>query len=56
LSKKNTFKAMKKERKEQEGKPMKFTTDGLKIYTENDLKIGKGGNTELCPFDCDCCF
>lgn len=29
---------------------------GIKIYSEEDLKIGKGGNTRLCPIDCNCCF
>eukprot|EP01100_Stratorugosa_tubuloviscum_P010025 TRINITY_DN424_c3_g1_i2.p1 TRINITY_DN424_c3_g1~~TRINITY_DN424_c3_g1_i2.p1 ORF type:complete len:156 (+),score=49.44 TRINITY_DN424_c3_g1_i2:71-538(+) len=29
---------------------------GLKIYTVDELNLGKGGNTPLCPFDCDCCF
>lgn len=29
---------------------------GIKIYSETELKIGKGGNTRLCPIDCDCCF
>jgi hypothetical protein len=29
---------------------------GLKIYSEEDLNIGKGGNSNLCPFDCKCCF
>lgn len=33
----------------------KFTEDGLPIYTEKELGLGKGGDTELCPFDCDCC-
>jgi len=28
----------------------------LKVYTEEELKIGKGGMTDKCPFDCDCCF
>lgn len=28
----------------------------LKIYTEEQLNIGKGGLTDKCPFDCDCCF
>ncbi|GAA6024599.1 hypothetical protein JCM10207_001017 [Rhodosporidiobolus poonsookiae] len=32
------------------------TDDGLPIYDTAELKIGLGGNTELCPFDCDCCF
>ncbi|KAF4690776.1 hypothetical protein FOZ60_016862 [Perkinsus olseni] len=29
---------------------------GYKIYTEEELKIGQGGNTPDCPFDCWCCF
>jgi hypothetical protein len=30
---------------------------GLPIYSAKQLKIGQGaGDTELCPFDCDCCF
>lgn len=33
-----------------------FTEEGWKIYTPEELNIGKGGETELCPFDCDCCF
>jgi hypothetical protein len=34
----------------------RYTADGLPIYTEEELNIGKGGGTPLCPFDCDCCF
>ncbi|KAI5647990.1 hypothetical protein M9H77_33995 [Catharanthus roseus] len=36
----------------------KRTGDGLSIYTEEELGIGKAdaGGTPLCPFDCDCCF
>ena len=30
--------------------------DGLKIYSINELNIGKGGGTEDCPFDCKCCY
>ena len=30
--------------------------DGLPVYTADELGIGKGGDTKLCPFDCDCCF
>ena len=30
--------------------------DGLRIFTEEELKIGQGGGTADCPFDCDCCF
>lgn len=25
--------------------------DGVKVYTESELNIGKGGNTPLCPFE-----
>ncbi len=32
------------------------TAEGLKLYTEDELKIGKGGDTKFCPIDCDCCF
>ena len=32
-------------------------SDGeVKVYTEEELKIGQGGHTDKCPFDCDCCF
>jgi hypothetical protein len=34
----------------------RYTEDGLPIYTEEELNIGKGGGTPLCPFDCNCCF
>ena len=37
-------------------KPRKRTEEGFLVYTEEELGIGKGGNTEDCPFDCDCCF
>ncbi|EHY66030.1 hypothetical protein NEAUS04_2245 [Nematocida ausubeli] len=33
-----------------------FSCDGYKIYTQEELKIGRGGNTPNCPIDCDCCF
>eukprot|EP01084_Bolivina_argentea_P266547 452116_1 len=36
------------------------TLDGFTIYKNDEikktLKIGCGGNTKLCPFDCKCCF
>ncbi|KAH9821663.1 hypothetical protein DFH28DRAFT_527791 [Melampsora americana] len=32
------------------------TDDGLPIYSVEELNIGLGGDTEACPFDCDCCF
>ncbi len=35
----------------------KKTEEGYAIYTEAELGFGrKGGDTDLCPFDCDCCF
>ncbi|KAL3650219.1 hypothetical protein CASFOL_006622 [Castilleja foliolosa] len=36
----------------------KKTAEGLTIYTEDELGVGKAnaGGTRLCPFDCDCCF
>ena len=33
------------------------TEEGYAIYSETELGLGKaGGNTNKCPFDCDCCF
>ncbi len=29
---------------------------GYPVYKAHLLKVGEGGGTELCPFDCDCCF
>jgi septal ring factor EnvC (AmiA/AmiB activator) len=29
---------------------------GLPVYKAKLLKVGEGGGTSLCPFDCDCCF
>lgn len=45
-------------RKEMDSKKRKFTTDGLPIFTEDELKLHNpnAGKTPLCPFDCDCCF
>ncbi|CAA2979195.1 Hypothetical predicted protein [Olea europaea subsp. europaea] len=39
-------------------RPWKKTGDGLTVYTEEELGIGKpdAGGTRLCPFDCNCCF
>ena len=37
-------------------KASKFTEEGYRIYTTDELNIGKGGNTDDCPFDCNCCF
>lgn len=33
-----------------------LTDDGYPIYNPKELKIGMGGGTNLCPFDCNCCF
>lgn len=33
-----------------------LTQDGLPIYSPKELKIGMGGGTDLCPFDCNCCY
>ncbi|KAK0548089.1 hypothetical protein OC846_004608 [Tilletia horrida] len=38
------------------GSTRKRTEEGFPIYTEAELKLGQGGDTPLCPFDCDCCF
>ncbi|KAL4162748.1 hypothetical protein PRNP1_003280 [Phytophthora ramorum] len=37
-------------------RPVRYDEDGLAIYTESSLQIGKGGDTKDCPFDCWCCF
>lgn len=37
-------------------KKSRKTEDGFKIYTKEELKIGLGGDTEDCPFDCTCCY
>lgn len=29
---------------------------GLPVYKAAALKVGEGGGTPLCPFDCNCCF
>eukprot|EP00035_Acanthoeca_spectabilis_P004509 m.104490 g.104490 ORF g.104490 m.104490 type:complete len:409 (+) comp12610_c0_seq1:50-1276(+) len=35
----------------------KFTPEGFPVYTEDELKISEdAGTTDLCPFDCQCCF
>uniref|UniRef100_A0A061RCL0 DUF1764-domain-containing protein n=1 Tax=Tetraselmis sp. GSL018 TaxID=582737 RepID=A0A061RCL0_9CHLO len=38
------------------GTKRKRTEEGFPIYNEEELKLNKGGDTDLCPFDCDCCF
>lgn len=32
-----------------------LTADGLPIFTAEEMKIGQGGDTPDCPFDCACC-
>jgi len=35
----------------------KITEEGWRVYKEDELGINnQGGDTELCPFDCSCCF
>lgn len=29
---------------------------GYPVYKAHILKVGEGGGTPLCPFDCDCCY
>ncbi|PIA13631.1 hypothetical protein COEREDRAFT_89385 [Coemansia reversa NRRL 1564] len=39
------------------GKKSKYTEDGLRVFYMDDLRIGEGeGDSELCPFDCQCCY
>ncbi|KAL1916310.1 uncharacterized protein VTP21DRAFT_5927 [Calcarisporiella thermophila] len=37
-------------------KSRRTTEDGLPLFDVKELKIGEGGDTPLCPFDCDCCY
>ncbi len=39
-----------------EVQPVRYDNEGLPIYTLDSLRINKGGGTDLCPFDCWCCF
>uniref|UniRef100_A0A7S0RKZ3 DUF1764 domain-containing protein n=1 Tax=Chlamydomonas leiostraca TaxID=1034604 RepID=A0A7S0RKZ3_9CHLO len=43
---------------EESKKSRKKTEEGYAIYTEDELGLTKagGGDTPLCPFDCDCCY
>ncbi|KAI9062961.1 DUF1764-domain-containing protein [Trametes sanguinea] len=37
--------------------PRRTTEEGFAIYKEDELGItDQGGDTPLCPFDCQCCF
>ncbi|EZG65889.1 hypothetical protein GNI_081900 [Gregarina niphandrodes] len=39
-----------------DGKTRTYTEEGWPIYTMEELKLGQGGGTKLCPFECECCF
>ncbi|KAL6746650.1 hypothetical protein V8C86DRAFT_2936253 [Haematococcus lacustris] len=43
---------------EETKKGRKRTEEGYAVYTEEELGLGRpdAGNTDLCPFDCECCF
>ena len=44
-------------RQDRDGVPYRVDQEtGMKIYSASSLKIGQGGGTDLCPFDCQCCF
>jgi len=32
------------------------TEEGFNVYSPEELKLGGGGGTRLCPWDCNCCF
>jgi len=32
------------------------TAEGFPIYTATEMRVGQGGDTPDCPFDCQCCF
>jgi Eukaryotic protein of unknown function (DUF1764) len=34
----------------------KYTKDGHRIYTPEELRLGEGRDGEECPFECNCCF
>lgn len=33
-----------------------LTDDGLPIFSWQEMRMGRGGDTRDCPFDCQCCF
>ena len=51
------IKKIKKKNKKikQKSQKRKFV-EGLKVYTQDELKLGQSKNTPDCPFDCQCCF
>jgi hypothetical protein len=36
--------------------PLERIQDGVPVYKAHLLKVGDGGGTPDCPFDCNCCF
>ncbi|KAI9224717.1 hypothetical protein BC828DRAFT_412114 [Blastocladiella britannica] len=34
----------------------RFTEDGYPLFFMEDLMAQEGGDTEQCPFECECCF
>ena len=58
--KEKTIDLVKDKVKDKKDKPKKsgnkYTKEGYKIYTAEELNIGMGGDTPDCPFDCNCCF
>ncbi|CAH7683533.1 hypothetical protein PPACK8108_LOCUS22242 [Phakopsora pachyrhizi] len=64
-SKINQLQSKRKLNSEEDEEELKFrdsrgnrakTDDGLYIYSIEELRIGLGGETPECPFDCNCCF
>jgi len=42
--------------KHSQSKNRKTEKDWGSVYSPDELKIGEGGDTPDCPFDCKCCF
>lgn len=37
--------------------PLRFDEElGVNVYSVAALGVGRGGGTDACPFDCQCCF
>ena len=34
----------------------RYDAEGLPVYTPEELNVGAGGETDQCPFDCNCCY
>lgn len=34
----------------------RYDAEGLPVYTPEELNVGAGGESDKCPFDCDCCY